>query len=74
MLKGEHCGESKKQPLVKPYKQDVFKKSSSPVQTASKIKPSRKWRLFYFIAARRVCKYYSIYGSTINFEQIKTSF
>jgi hypothetical protein len=35
MLKGEPRGESKKQPLVKPYKQGVFKKSSSPVQTAN---------------------------------------
>ena len=34
MLKGEHCGESKKQPLVSPIIQGVFKKSSSPVQTA----------------------------------------
>ncbi len=34
MLKGEPCGESKKQPLGRPYKQEHFKKSSSPVQTA----------------------------------------
>jgi hypothetical protein len=34
MLKGEPCGESKKQTLVSPIIQGVFKKSSSPVQTA----------------------------------------
>ena len=34
MLKGEPCGEPKKQPLGRPLLQGVFKKSSSPVQTA----------------------------------------
>jgi len=37
MLKGEHRGAPKKRPLGRPFIQGVFKKSSSPVQTAKKL-------------------------------------
>gem|GEM_PF-4409453 len=40
MLKSELRGESKKQPLGRPLILGIFKKSSSPVQTA--YKPSAK--------------------------------
>ena len=36
MLKGEFRGEHKKRPLGKPLIQGVLKKSSSPVQTATR--------------------------------------
>lgn len=36
MLKGEPCGASKKRPLARSIIQDVYKKSSSPVQTTER--------------------------------------
>lgn len=52
MLKGEPHGESKKRPLGRPYIQGVFKKSSSPVQTAETILNNlhcRELRIFCFM-------------------------
>ena len=36
MLKGESRGEPKTRPFGRPCKQGIFKKSSSPVQTATR--------------------------------------